>query len=53
MVILVVLVVRDVLRPEYDLVRAAGDDDPAGGVLDGAEDRFVLVAGARGDPAAR
>jgi uncharacterized membrane protein len=52
-VILVVLVVRDVLRPEYDLVRAAGDDDPAGGVLDGAEDRFVLVAGARGDPAAR
>jgi len=52
-VILVVLVVRDVLHPEYDLVRAVGDDDPAGGVLDGAEDRFVLVAGARGDPAAR
>jgi uncharacterized membrane protein len=34
------LVVRDVLRPEHDVVR--GDDvadDPAGGVLDGAPDR--------------
>jgi hypothetical protein len=36
------LVVRDILEPDYDLVRAAGDDDPAGGVLDGAGDRFVL-----------
>jgi uncharacterized membrane protein len=41
-VILAVLVVRDILHPEYDLVRAAGDDDPAGGVLAGAEDRLVL-----------
>jgi hypothetical protein len=41
-VILVALVVRDILRPEYDLVRAAGDDDPAGGYLDGAPDSFVL-----------
>jgi uncharacterized membrane protein len=32
------LVVRDVLRPEYDVVRADGDDDPAGGPLDGAEE---------------
>jgi uncharacterized membrane protein len=33
------LVVRDVLRPEHDPVRAHGwDDDPAGGVLDGAPD---------------
>jgi uncharacterized membrane protein len=32
------LVVRDVLRPEYDVVRAEGDDDPAGGPLDGAEE---------------
>ena len=51
-VILMALVVRDILRPGADLVRAAGDDDPAGGVLDGAEDRLVLVAGARGAPAA-
>lgn len=28
------LVVRDVLRPEYDVVRATGADDPAGGVLE-------------------
>jgi hypothetical protein len=35
-------VVRDILEPGYDLVRAAGDDDPAGGVLDGAADTFVL-----------
>jgi uncharacterized membrane protein len=40
--ILMALVVRDILEPDYDLVRAAGDDDPAGGVLDGAPDRFVL-----------
>jgi uncharacterized membrane protein len=33
------LVVRDVLRPELDPVRADGTDDPAGGVLDGAPDR--------------
>jgi uncharacterized membrane protein len=33
------LVVRDVLRPEHDVVRADGADDPAGGVLDGAPDR--------------
>ncbi|MBK5307837.1 MAG: DUF2029 domain-containing protein [Frankiaceae bacterium] len=26
-------VVRDILRPEHDVVRASGDDDPAGGVL--------------------
>jgi hypothetical protein len=40
--ILMVLVIRDILEPGYDLVRVAGDDDPAGGVLDGADDRFVL-----------
>jgi uncharacterized membrane protein len=64
--LLCALVVRDVLRPESDVVRAgdakdgtvsqvagrgaargpadwlAGDDDPAGGVLAGAQDRFVL-----------
>ena len=41
-VILMALVVRDILEPGYDLVRVTGDDDPAGGVLDGARDSFVL-----------
>ena len=36
------LVVRDILRPQADVVRRDGDDDPAGGVLSGAPDRFVL-----------
>lgn len=31
-------VVRDILRPSLDVVRADGVDDPAGGVLDGAPD---------------
>jgi hypothetical protein len=35
-------VVRDILRPDKDVVRAEGEDDPAGGVLAGAPDRFVL-----------
>ncbi|MFQ3559631.1 glycosyltransferase 87 family protein [Streptomyces gramineus] len=41
------MVVRDVLMPERDVVRRSGDDDPSGGVLDGAEDVFVLGAAAR------
>ncbi len=41
-VILVALVVRDILRPEADLVRAAGDDDPAGGVLNHAPEVVTL-----------
>jgi uncharacterized membrane protein len=40
------VVVRDILMPERDVVRRAGDDDPSGGVLDGAEDVFVLGAAA-------
>jgi uncharacterized membrane protein len=40
--LMVVLVVIDILRPSRDLVRLDGDDDPAGGVLDGADDRLVL-----------
>jgi uncharacterized membrane protein len=36
------LVVADILRPRRDVVRAAGEDDPAGGVLAGAPDSFVL-----------
>jgi uncharacterized membrane protein len=37
------LVVRDVLRPEHDVVRRDGVDDPAGGVLDGAPDPRVAA----------
>jgi len=36
------MIVRDVLRPARDPVRADGCDDPAGGVLDGAPDVFRL-----------
>ncbi|MFF5974998.1 glycosyltransferase family 87 protein [Streptomyces sp. NPDC012769] len=36
------LVVRDILVPDRDAVRRDGSDDPSGGVLDGAEDVFVL-----------
>jgi uncharacterized membrane protein len=44
--VLMGLVVRDVWRPDGDVVRASwpGVDDPAGGVLDGAPDRLVLPA---------
>ncbi|MER6533104.1 glycosyltransferase family 87 protein [Streptomyces sp. 900105755] len=41
------MVVRDILMPERDVVRRNGEDDPSGGVLDGAEDVFVLGAAAR------
>jgi uncharacterized membrane protein len=36
------LVIYEIYHPTRDLVRMTGADDPAGGVLDGAEDRFVL-----------
>ncbi|MFJ3932507.1 glycosyltransferase family 87 protein [Streptomyces sp. NPDC090029] len=38
------VILRDILRPERDVVRRDGDDDPSGGILDGAEDVFVLGA---------
>ncbi|MEV2252316.1 glycosyltransferase 87 family protein [Streptomyces sp. NPDC050147] len=41
------VVVRDILMPERDPVRRSGDDDPSGGVLDGAQDVFVLGQAAR------
>ena len=41
------LVIYEIYHPERDLVRRAGDDDPAGGVLDGAPDTFTLRPGAR------
>ncbi len=40
--LLAAYVMRDILFPERDVVRAAGSDDPAGGVLDHAEDRFRI-----------
>jgi len=47
-VVLMGLVVRDVLRPDGDVVRTTwpGVDDPAGGVLDHAPDRRGLVRSA-------
>jgi uncharacterized membrane protein len=42
--LLAAVVVRDILYPERDVVRTGrGRDDPAGGVLDGAPDRLVIV----------
>jgi len=41
--LLAFVVVQDILHPERDVVRARGHDDPAGGVLDGAPDRLVIV----------
>jgi uncharacterized membrane protein len=48
-VVLMALVVRDVLRPDRDVVRTSwpGVDDPAGGPLEHADD--VLVLGGRRD----
>jgi uncharacterized membrane protein len=40
--LLAAYVVRDILYPERDVVRAGGHDDPAGGVLDHAGDQFRL-----------
>jgi uncharacterized membrane protein len=41
---LVGVVIRDVLDPRRDPVRATGSDDPAGGVFDGAVERREVVA---------
>ncbi|MEV4390915.1 glycosyltransferase 87 family protein [Nonomuraea sp. NPDC049607] len=40
--IMMAFVVRDILRPERDVVRQGDIDDQAGGVFDDAPDRFVL-----------
>ena len=45
LLVLVGFVVREMLRPRADVVRAGGEDDPAGGVLDGAPDRERRDAG--------
>ncbi len=39
LIALMVAVVREIRRPDLDVVRRGGVDDPAGGVLDGAPDR--------------
>lgn len=39
LVTVMALVVREIYRPYHDVVRRDGEDDPAGGVLDGALDR--------------
>lgn len=54
-VFLAILVIRDIVRPAADIVRAGGDDDPAGGVLAGSQDRVRLFArcSRRGQLAAR
>ncbi len=41
LITLVVMVIREILRPQNDLIRMAGDDDPSGGVLADADDRVV------------
>lgn len=38
LVVLMGLVVREIFQPYHDVVRRDGEDDPAGGVLDGALD---------------
>ncbi|WP_285487822.1 glycosyltransferase family 87 protein [Amycolatopsis taiwanensis] len=44
---LCVQVIREIYAPATDPVRLAGDDDPAGGVLDRARDVTVLAAARR------
>ncbi|TWE14016.1 putative membrane protein [Prauserella muralis] len=41
-VLVCALVIREIYRPSEDVVRTSGDDDPAGGVLDGAPDVVVV-----------
>jgi uncharacterized membrane protein len=48
---LMALVVREILRPEHDIVRAGGADDPAGGLLDGAPDRWAVGDASASAPA--
>lgn len=45
------LVLRDMWHPEFDVVRADGTDDPAGGEFDGAPDyRFGPIFGTQPQP---
>ncbi|MBP2704650.1 DUF2029 domain-containing protein [Microbispora sp. RL4-1S] len=42
LIVLMGFVVRDILRPEDDVIREGDVDDPSGGAFDGADDRLVL-----------
>ncbi len=42
MIGLCALVIHEIYNPARDLLRQTGDDDPAGGVLDGARDKVVF-----------
>jgi uncharacterized membrane protein len=53
LLLLATRVVQEVLRPERDIVRRDGRDDPAGGVLDGAPDWPGLPTVLRPGPAVR
>jgi uncharacterized membrane protein len=46
-VALCVLVLREIYRPQHDVVRASGDDDPCGGVLAVTADRLTLRSSPR------
>ncbi|KAB8196430.1 DUF2029 domain-containing protein [Nonomuraea phyllanthi] len=45
--IMMAFVVRDILRPEKDVVRQGGVDDQVGGAFDEAPDRFTLAPAVR------
>jgi uncharacterized membrane protein len=45
--IMMAFVVRDILRPDKDVVRQADIDDQGGGVFDDAPDRFTLASAVR------
>jgi uncharacterized membrane protein len=45
------LIIREIYRPDHDLVRAGGDDDPAGGVLEDADDVVRLTPPRKREPA--
>ncbi len=48
LIVIAGLVVREMWRPELDVVRSTGLDDPGGGPFDGAPDRWPLTAAAPG-----
>ena len=43
--VLCAIILREIYRPHLDKVRQAGDDDPCGGFIDDAPDRFALRFG--------
>ncbi|MFI6534551.1 glycosyltransferase family 87 protein [Nonomuraea sp. NPDC050547] len=45
--IMMAFVVRDILRPDKDVVRQGGVDDQIGGVFDEARDRYTLLPASR------